>query len=293
MTAVPSPYDGTSTTVTFGNGTGSTVDLTFAGDYSSANWNFAPDTTTSHGTLINDPPATSGTVTIDSGTALEIGSISSATVQFANNSGVSGSLVVDDAKQFTGQFTGQIIGFNGDGTLANSDMIDLKDINFAHLTTETYSENSNGTSGTLVLGDGINTANINFAGNYVMANFVLQSDGSNGTLIIDPPVQSAANGAVSALPPEKNALLDGLLGDHSFAFNFDALRDSAAFSAKASGHADQLGSAAKFEISQLQSILDGADSHTHDFAVHADAVHTATAPLNDYHHHAVMSQHWG
>jgi hypothetical protein len=87
--------------------------------------------------------------------------------------------------------------------------------------------------------------------------------------------------------------LGGLLGDHSFAFNFDALRDSAALSAKAPGHADHLDSAAKFEISQLQSLLDAAGSHAHDLAAHADAVHTATGPLNDYHHHAVMSHQWG
>jgi hypothetical protein len=290
MTAVPSPYDGTthSTTITFGNGTGSTVDLTFAGNYSGAIWNFASDGSASNGTVIYDPPATSGIVTIDSGTALEIGSISSATVAFANNSGVSGSLVVDDAKQFTGQ----IVGFNGDGSLANSDTIDLKDINFAHLTTEIYSENASGTGGTLVLGDGTNTANMNFAGNYVMANFVFQSDNGNGTLIVDPPVQSAANGAASSHALEKTASLRGWLGEHSFAFDFDAIHKAGAGAENGAWHSDHFDSAAKSEAHQLQSILASAESPPHDHTVHAGAVHTAIGPLTDFHHHVETSHHW-
>src|SRR5262249_46489501 len=54
-------------------------------------------------------------------------------------------------------------------------------------TTETYTENGAGTGGTLTISDGTNTANLNFTGSYTLANFKFSSDGSGGTLIIDPP----------------------------------------------------------------------------------------------------------
>src|SRR5664280_719686 len=92
----------------------------------------------------------SGTVTVDSGTTLDIGTASTATVTFANSSATTGNLVLDVSQNFTGQ----IVGFAGDGTLANSDSIDLRDIDFSHLTTETYTENSADTGGTLTLSDG-------------------------------------------------------------------------------------------------------------------------------------------
>jgi len=128
------------------------------------------------------------TLTIDSGTTTEIGAASAATIDFANGSGISGELVLDDSKDFTGQ----IVGFTGDGTATNSDWIDLKDISFT-TATETYTENSARTGGTLTITDGTNTANINFTGNYVLNNFKFSADGSGGTLIIDPPLTEGQN----------------------------------------------------------------------------------------------------
>ena len=61
------------------------------------------------------------------------------------------------------------------------------------------------------MSDGTDTANINFAGNYVLENFTLSNDGSGGTLIIDPPVISTGN--------------DGSSDAQSFSFNLDALRN--------------------------------------------------------------------
>ncbi len=120
---------------------------------------------------------------------LDIAGASTESISFTNSSATTGSLVLDDSKDFTGVITG----FAGDGTPSNSDSIDLKDIAFSGLTNETYTENSTGTGGTLTLSDGTLTANINFAGNYVLQNFTFSNDGSGGTLIIDPPVISAGS----------------------------------------------------------------------------------------------------
>jgi hypothetical protein len=46
------------------------------------------------------------------------------------------------------------------------------------------------------LSDGTDTASINFSGNYAFENFKFLSDGNGGTLIIDPPIQTASNGGV-------------------------------------------------------------------------------------------------
>jgi hypothetical protein len=134
-------------------------------------------------------------LTIDSGTTTEIAVASDATIDFVNGSGTTGNVVLDDSKDFTGQ----IIGFTGDGTVANSDSIDLRDINFA-TATETYTENSAGTGGTLTVTDGTNTANINFTGDYLLANFKLSADGSGGTLVFDPPVTDSQTTSLVTLP---------------------------------------------------------------------------------------------
>lgn len=164
------------------NGTDS-VTLKIAG-LSSGDFEFAPDAT--GGTLVDDPPA-SGTVTIDSRTTLSISGATTATVNFANHSGNTGELVIDKAADFTGTITG----FTGNGTLSNSDLIDLKDINFGNLNKESYVENRAGTGGTLTLSAGTQTASINFSGNYTLQNFKFASDGHGGTLVIDPPVPTS------------------------------------------------------------------------------------------------------
>src|SRR5438093_307751 len=71
---------------------------------------------------------------------------------------------------------------------------------------DTYTENSAGTGGTLTISDGTNTANLNFTGDYVLANFKFSSDASGGTLILDPPVTdtqdtSVPPGTDDATPP--------------------------------------------------------------------------------------------
>jgi hypothetical protein len=130
---------------------------------------------------VTDPPASdvvAGGVssTIDSHTTLELAGVSAAGITFANDHGNSGTLVLDSSASFTGQ----ISGFAGDGTIVNSDSIDLKDVNFT-TAKEVYA------GGTLNVTDGVHTANLHFDGSYELSNFVLSSDGHGGTLVIDPP----------------------------------------------------------------------------------------------------------
>ena len=163
--------------------------ILLAGNYLSSTFSASDD---GHGgAFIVDPPSSPlvdtastisvrdfgvGSDTINSGTALELAGASAADVLFANTSGQSGTLVLDNSVSFAGQITG----FAGDGTVLNSDSIDLKDINFA-TATDTYA------AGVLSVSDGVDVANIRFSGSYELGNFVLSSDGHGGTLVVDPP----------------------------------------------------------------------------------------------------------
>jgi hypothetical protein len=171
----------------------------------------------SGGTLLQDPAA-SGNVTVDSNQMLEISAASSATVNFTNSSGNTGELVLDDSKDFSGA----IVGFTGDGTTANSDLIDVTDVNIADVATSktTYTDHGNGT-GTLTLYNASGQAldSINFDGNYQLANFTIESDGDGGTLIVDPPVNTSGQ-APSNTTVASNQNSTGTAGTDGFAFNF-------------------------------------------------------------------------
>src|SRR5262249_5195354 len=101
---------------------------------------------------ITDPPADSNPVTVDSGTTTEITLASAQNVTFSNEKSTTGLLVLDKSAQFTGEITG----FTGDGTPANSNGIDLKDISFATLEAVTYVKDADSNGGTLVVSDGTN-----------------------------------------------------------------------------------------------------------------------------------------
>ncbi len=114
------------TTVTFADrGSSAPVTILLSGNFTNSSFEFANDG--AGGTLVDDPPANSGIVTIDSGTTLDIPAASTATVIFSNSNGNTGELVLNDSRDFTGQ----IVGFAGDGTIAHSDLIDLADVNSA------------------------------------------------------------------------------------------------------------------------------------------------------------------
>ncbi len=200
--------DVTAVTITNGNSANNiTIDL--SGDYQKGDIEFANDG--SGGTLFSDPAANSGAVTIDSGTTLDIAAASTATVGFANSSGHTGELVLANSNTFTGQ----IVGFAGDGTIANSDLIDLADVNIANVATNqtSYIDNGNGT-GTLTLynANGQALDSITFDGSYQLANFTIEDDGSGHTLIVDPPVSSGAvtvgNGVTAASTPSSSVVVN-------------------------------------------------------------------------------------
>ena len=75
-------------------------------------------------------------------------------------------------------FNGQIIGFTGGGTLAGSDQIDLRGLNYKSL-----HSSFDASTGSLSVGDGSATANIRFQGHYSQDNFQFADDGNGGTLI--------------------------------------------------------------------------------------------------------------
>ena len=186
------------------------------------------------GTLLDDPPA-SGTVTIDSGKALDISDASTATVIFTNSVGNTGELLLDNSKAFTGQ----IVGFAGDGTTSNSNLIDLTDVNIADVATSktAYTDHGDGT-GTLTLynANGQALDSLSFVGQYQLANFTIEDDGAGHTLIVDPPVVSdlaggqCVGGSVAQDPGHapsntivataQNQTLTGSASMDNFAFNF-------------------------------------------------------------------------
>lgn len=165
------------TTVDFTNGA-TTVTLSFLGK--DLNWYLQSD---GHGgTTVNDPLADTP-MTIESGAVLNLTEASAQNVTFANESGTTGTLAIEHAADFTGV----INGFAGDGTVANSDLLDLKDVDFSTLTGATYTVDVDQQGGTLTLTDGTDTATIKFAGSYTVDNFHFADDGYGGTLVIDPP----------------------------------------------------------------------------------------------------------
>ena len=88
-------------------------------------------------------------------------------------------------------FSGQIIGFAGDDTLAGSDQIDLRGFNF-----NTLHSSFDSTTGTLSLSSGSSTASLEFLGNYSQG-FDFADDGRGGTLIVAATLSTAVASQVS------------------------------------------------------------------------------------------------
>jgi hypothetical protein len=193
MTVPPPSVSGGISTVTISDGVTSDV-LHLTGDYSASTWILSPDG--NGGTNLLDPPAGSGSVTIGSGAMLYVGTASAASVTFANNSATTGELVLNDCKEFTGN----IVGFTGDGTLSGSDQIDLSGINYKS-SDFTYSYSS----GTLTVSDGTNSTHLHFTGSYSLDNFSFTSDGAGGTIVYDPPTTAATQSTTDAATIDNSA----------------------------------------------------------------------------------------
>lgn len=198
------------TTVDFNNGT-TTVTLSFLGR--DVNWHLQSDG--QGGTTVYDPLAATA-MTIESGAVLNLSEASAQDVTFANNAGTTGTLAIEHAADFTGV----INGFAGDGTVAGSDLLDLKDIDLSHLTGVSYAENADHLGGVLTLSDGTDTAAIKFAGSYNIDSFHFASDGHGGTLVIDPPTGPTLVGTggqdqfafANSTLPVQNTIVDFELG---------------------------------------------------------------------------------
>jgi hypothetical protein len=104
-------------------------------------------------------------------------------------------------------FSGQIVGFAGDGTLKGSDQIDLRGMNYNSIHSA-----YDGSTGILDVTDGTNTTDLQFFGNYSQANFKFADDGSGGSIVYAqtgssqpsisggnaPPILAAGNGVSTA-----------------------------------------------------------------------------------------------
>src|SRR5438132_737295 len=74
--------------------------------------------------------------------------------------------------------SGLTVGFAGDGTLAGSDQIDLRNVNYDSI----HSSFDNST-GTLAVSDGSTTASVQFLGHYSQDNFRFADDSGGGTIV--------------------------------------------------------------------------------------------------------------
>jgi hypothetical protein len=98
-------------TMTFSDGiSANNVTLHLSGNYTGTTWSFT-SVDGGAGTEISDPPMASGTVNVDSGATGEIAAASAAIIDFADTSSANTSAALDSSRNFTGQF----VGFTGDG----------------------------------------------------------------------------------------------------------------------------------------------------------------------------------
>jgi hypothetical protein len=133
------------------------------------------------------PLAGTAASVIAAGATLELTAGDTGAVTFSSTTG---KLILDDASTFSGQITG----FAGDGTLAGSDQIDLRGINYGQVHSDYGSS-----TGVLDVSNGTTTVDLKFAGTYSQANFKFADDGSVGTIVYDPPTssQTSASGGTS------------------------------------------------------------------------------------------------
>ena len=104
--------------------------------------------------------------------------------------GTTGTLELDNSQTYSGK----VSGFSKKG----GTLFDLLDISYAvGTTTATFSGNNSG--GTLTVTDGTHTTHIALVGNYTTSQFIVASDGGNGTLVHDPAVPGEND--VPALQP--------------------------------------------------------------------------------------------
>jgi hypothetical protein len=145
-------------------------------------------------------------VSIDAGAALELTGAATGSVTF---NGATGTLSLDQSSTFTAH----VYGLTGNGNLAASDAIDLKDVKFASATVDPYAGNTAG--GTLTVSDTQgHVAHISLVGDYTGSSFTLSPDSGGGTIVIDPPLAHTATVAASSGASVERASGVSLLPQH-------------------------------------------------------------------------------
>jgi hypothetical protein len=179
------------------------------------------------------------------------------------------------------------------GTIANSDLIDVTDVNFANVATDktAYTENADGT-GTLTLYDASGQAldSINFTGSYQLANFTIESDGNGGTLIVDPPVNTGSPTPSNTIVVNgPNQVSSGSAASDNFVFNFAAVGHSAIANFDPAADMIQFSSSV---FANIQSILNAVHDDGHGNSIIAidahdsitlNGVSKAQLHANDFH----------
>jgi hypothetical protein len=159
------------------------VSLILDGDYASTTFKVTADP--NGGVDIGAAPQTA--TNIAAGGTLELNHASSEQITFL---GGTGSLVIDQPSTFTGS----IAGFTGTAPdPAHSDTIDVVGINYD---SSTFQESFDAQTGVLSLTDGLHSATFKFDAFNATLDFT--SDNNGGTLITDPPAQTAPAPAVTA-----------------------------------------------------------------------------------------------
>ena len=180
---------------------GTSQSVTLIGDYTSDNsisW-LGPVYDGHGGATVVDPPATAATIV--GGGSFELNSPSNESVTFT---GSTGSLILNDPENFTGQ----IVGFTGTAPdAAHSDTIDLVGINYD---SSQFAETYNSSNGLLSVTDGTHSASLTFDNFNATLDFA--SDGNGGTLITDPPAAAA--------PSEPSVLSTAAAGGASGTLSF-------------------------------------------------------------------------
>jgi hypothetical protein len=164
--------------------------------------------------------ADAGTFSIADDASLEIANpvASTEAVQFDSSNGV---LKLDAPSSFAGL----ISGFTGDGTLAGSDQIDLKGIDY---NSTSFTKSFDAGTDTLSVSDGTQSATLHFSGSYQAANFSFQSDGHGGTIVYDPPVSDSPDWQAGATLANAASGSLTVASSSGFVFNFAGPSPSAA-----------------------------------------------------------------
>jgi hypothetical protein len=123
--------------------------------------------------------AGTGNAVINGTGEVEFGAASTNLVKFA--AGSTGELILDESVKYSGAIAG----------FGLHQSIDLADINEATATLS-YAPNSPNTSGVLTINDHDgHVAHLKFDGTFVAGEFHLANDGGGGTLLTDPPIDTA------------------------------------------------------------------------------------------------------